>query len=246
MGYGIGKARIEVEIGYEKFELKRDNGKNKIAESDAVYLLAKELAYDVIHNRTRRLARALEHVPGIDIVAFAAALKSWNPDVDRKVCNAVLEGGINNKGYCVPRKVRDDYDRIWSVLEAGAPKTEVGENESVLRKMNLLLIANYLKRIREREWARELKKYWENWRDLERIRGSYQKNGFSTLYSNVASAMHWPMRGYSSNRKDAAAIEEGVVNALTQEEKAEVAKILMRIVEGAEVVKIRAITANIQ
>ena len=27
MGYGIGKARIEVEIGYEKFELKRDNGK---------------------------------------------------------------------------------------------------------------------------------------------------------------------------------------------------------------------------
>ena len=244
MGYGIGKARIEVEIGYEKFELKRDNGKNKIAESDAVYLLAKELAYDVMHNRTRKLARALEHVPGIDIVAFAAALKSWNPDVDRKVCNAVLEGGINNMGYCVPRKVRDDYDRIWGAIERGQPqrnKTVIDEQDvEGSRRLVIIQPMNMGK------WIESFKEYWENWRDLERIRGSYQKNGFSTLYSNVASAMHWPMRGYSSNRKDAAAIEEGVVNALTQEEKAEVAKILMRIVEGAEVVKIRAITANIQ
>ena len=85
-----------------------------------------------MHNRTRKLARALEHVPGIDIVAFAAALKSWSPDVDRKVCNAVLVGGINNKGYCVPRKVRDDYDRIWGAIERGQPqrnKTVIDEQD---------------------------------------------------------------------------------------------------------------------
>ena len=52
------------------------------------------------------------------------------------------------------------------------------------------------------------------------------------------------IEGYSRDRKDAAAIEEGVVNTLTQEEKSEVAKILMRIVEGAEVVEIRAITTT--
>ena len=111
-----------------------------------------------MHNRTRKLARALEHVPGIDIVAFAAALKSWSPDVDRKVCNAVLVGGINNKGYCVPRKVRDDYDRIWGAIERGQPQRNetVRDEQGVGGSRRLVIIQP----MNMGKWIESFKEYW--------------------------------------------------------------------------------------
>ncbi|KJZ98692.1 surface antigen family protein [Anaplasma phagocytophilum str. CR1007] len=60
VGYGIGGARVELEIGYERFKTKgiRDSG-SKEDEADTVYLLAKELAYDVVTGQTDNLAAAL-------------------------------------------------------------------------------------------------------------------------------------------------------------------------------------------
>ena len=145
-------------------------------------------------------------------------------------------------GYCVPRKVRDDYDRIWGAIERGQPQRNetVRDEQGVGGSRRLVIIQP----MNMGKWIESFKEYWRGWESWQRIRGSYQKNGFSTLYSDGASSVNWPLRGYSRDRKDAAAIEEGVVNTLTQEEKSEVAKILMRIVEGAEVVEIRAITTT--
>ncbi|KJV64854.1 surface antigen family protein [Anaplasma phagocytophilum str. ApMUC09] len=88
VGYGIGGARVELEIGYERFKTKgiRDSG-SKEDEADTVYLLAKELAYDVVTGQTDNLAAALAKTSGKDIVKFANAVKITNSTIDGKVCN---------------------------------------------------------------------------------------------------------------------------------------------------------------
>ncbi|ANC34900.1 P44/Msp2 family outer membrane protein [Anaplasma phagocytophilum str. Norway variant2] len=88
VGYGIGGARVELEIGYERFKTKgiRDSG-SKEDEADTVYLLAKELAYDVVTGQTDKLAAALAKTSGKDIVQFANAVKISHPNIDGKVCN---------------------------------------------------------------------------------------------------------------------------------------------------------------
>nr|ABF81599.1 major surface protein 2 [Anaplasma phagocytophilum] len=88
VGYGIGGARVELEIGYERFKTKgiRDSG-SKEDEADTVYLLAKELAYDVVTGQTDKLTAALAKTSGKDIVQFAKAVEISSPDIDGKVCN---------------------------------------------------------------------------------------------------------------------------------------------------------------
>ncbi|SBO32565.1 Major surface antigen 4 precursor [Anaplasma phagocytophilum] len=97
VGYGIGGARVELEIGYERFKTKgiRDSG-SKEDEADTVYLLAKELAYDVVNNQTDKLTAALAKYEGKDIAKFAEAVKISAPNIDGKVCNknhTVLKSG---------------------------------------------------------------------------------------------------------------------------------------------------------
>ncbi|WP_433846592.1 P44/Msp2 family outer membrane protein [Anaplasma phagocytophilum] len=88
VGYGIGGARVELEIGYERFKTKgiRDSG-SKEDEADTVYLLAKELAYDVVTGQTDNLAAALAKTSGKDIVQFAKAVEISHPNIDGKVCS---------------------------------------------------------------------------------------------------------------------------------------------------------------
>ncbi|QLL67130.1 P44/Msp2 family outer membrane protein [Anaplasma phagocytophilum str. Norway variant1] len=87
VGYGIGGARVELEIGYERFKTKgiRDSG-SKEDEADTVYLLAKELAYDVVTGQTDNLAAALAKTSGKDIVQFGKAVGISHPTIDGKVC----------------------------------------------------------------------------------------------------------------------------------------------------------------
>ncbi|EOA61311.2 P44-14 outer membrane protein, partial [Anaplasma phagocytophilum str. HGE1] len=56
-------------------------------EVDTVYLLAKELAYDVVTGQTDNLAAALAKTSGKDIVQFAKAVEISNPNIDKKVCS---------------------------------------------------------------------------------------------------------------------------------------------------------------
>ena len=102
VGYGIGGARVELEVGYERFKIKgnRDSG-NKEEGSDAVYILAKELAYDVLNTRTSELKTALGNVKGVDIVRFATELKNKHDAIDKKLCkNGNASGGDNTAGEC--------------------------------------------------------------------------------------------------------------------------------------------------
>nr|WP_080502923.1 P44/Msp2 family outer membrane protein [Anaplasma phagocytophilum] len=98
VGYGIGGARVELEIGYERFKTKgiRDSG-SKEDEADTVYLLAKELAYDVVTGQTDNLAAALAKTSGKDIVQFAKAVGVSHPGIDKKVCSGShAKGGADN------------------------------------------------------------------------------------------------------------------------------------------------------
>ncbi|QLL67142.1 P44/Msp2 family outer membrane protein [Anaplasma phagocytophilum str. Norway variant1] len=103
VGYGIGGARVELEIGYERFKTKgiRDSG-SKEDEADTVYLLAKELAYDVVTGQTDKLTAALAKTSGKDIVQFAKAVEISSPTIDKKVCNGThavgKEEAVGNTG----------------------------------------------------------------------------------------------------------------------------------------------------
>ncbi|KDB56744.1 P44-1 outer membrane protein [Anaplasma phagocytophilum str. CRT35] len=63
----------------------RDSG-SKEDDADTVYLLAKELAYDVVTGQTDNLAAALAKTSGKDIVQFAKAVGVSHPTIDGKVC----------------------------------------------------------------------------------------------------------------------------------------------------------------
>ncbi|AGR82115.1 putative 44 kDa major outer membrane protein [Anaplasma phagocytophilum str. ApWI1] len=57
-----------------------------IREDETVYLLAKELAYDVVTGQTDKLTAALAKTSGKDIVQFANALGIAHSKIDDKVC----------------------------------------------------------------------------------------------------------------------------------------------------------------
>ncbi|QLL67215.1 P44/Msp2 family outer membrane protein [Anaplasma phagocytophilum str. Norway variant1] len=98
VGYGIGGARVELEIGYERFKTKgiRDSG-SKEDEADTVYLLAKELAYDVVTGQTDKLTAALAKTSGKDFVQFAKAVEISHPGIDKKVCKTKKGGQDSSK-----------------------------------------------------------------------------------------------------------------------------------------------------
>ncbi|EOA62680.1 P44/Msp2 family outer membrane protein [Anaplasma phagocytophilum] len=100
VGYGIGGARVELEIGYERFKTKgiRDSG-SKEDEADTVYLLAKELAYDVVTGQTDNLAAALAKTSGKDIVQFAKAVEISHPNIDGKVCRTKSGETSKTQGF---------------------------------------------------------------------------------------------------------------------------------------------------
>ncbi|KJV64118.1 outer membrane insertion C-terminal signal domain protein [Anaplasma phagocytophilum str. ApMUC09] len=113
IGYTMGALRFEVEVGYERFKIKSRYGKGiRGEESDTIYLLAKELAYDVVANKTDALAAALAKVKGQDIVHFANTLKIIHPWINEQICNRgkdYLSSGLPNSkaGSCDSKDKRD-------------------------------------------------------------------------------------------------------------------------------------------
>ncbi|EOA61600.2 P44-37 outer membrane protein, partial [Anaplasma phagocytophilum str. HGE1] len=66
-------------------------------EVDTVYLLAKELAYDVVTGQTDKLAAALAKTSGKDIVQFAKAVEISHSDIGKKVCETKKGKQATNK-----------------------------------------------------------------------------------------------------------------------------------------------------
>ncbi|EOA61715.2 P44-66 outer membrane protein, partial [Anaplasma phagocytophilum str. HGE1] len=79
-----------------------------LEKDGAEYLLAKELAYDVVTGQTDKLTAALAKTSGKDIVQFAKAVEISAPKIDEKVCATKdREGGSGNK-YGVYGATTDD------------------------------------------------------------------------------------------------------------------------------------------
>ncbi|WP_064670206.1 P44/Msp2 family outer membrane protein, partial [Anaplasma phagocytophilum] len=89
VGYGIGNTRVEIEVGYERFKIRGSVGR-KDHETDAIYLLARGMAYDVLSMQTESLASALAKTSGKDFVQFAKAVEDFYPEIDKKVCRTKL------------------------------------------------------------------------------------------------------------------------------------------------------------
>ncbi|EOA61465.2 P44-49 outer membrane protein [Anaplasma phagocytophilum str. HGE1] len=129
VGYGIGGARVELEIGYERFKTKgiRDSG-SKEDEADTVYLLAKELAYDVVTGQTDKLTAALAKTSGKDIVQFANAVKISSPEIDGKVCSKgyAAVGTAQGKEYA---RVPDDSSSAGKTAQCSGLNKSDAKNE---------------------------------------------------------------------------------------------------------------------
>nr|ADU56849.1 P44 outer membrane protein [Anaplasma platys] len=87
VGYSIGVARVELEIGYEQFKTKgiRDTG-SKEEEADAVYLLAKKLPHTLVSDQSDKFLEELKNTKAAEIVKFAEAVGTSAKDIDKKVC----------------------------------------------------------------------------------------------------------------------------------------------------------------
>ncbi|ANC34675.1 P44/Msp2 family outer membrane protein [Anaplasma phagocytophilum str. Norway variant2] len=136
VGYGIGGARVELEIGYERFKTKgiRDSG-SKEDEADTVYLLAKELAYDVVTGQTDKLTAALAKTSGKDFVQFAKTLGIAHSDIDGKICKTKpRSGGSDNYGKYAPETDTEANKSAVAVCGGRGGSSEGGSSEEVFKQ----------------------------------------------------------------------------------------------------------------
>ncbi|KJV80244.1 surface antigen family protein [Anaplasma phagocytophilum str. CRT53-1] len=217
LGYGKGKTRIEVEIGYENFKVKgRGNSTGKEDDGDAVYLLANELACSLMYKQTNKLAAALARVNGKDIVNFAKELKASYPEIDEKICRKKV-----SKYMSIGLKVR----QIVRGRE-GNCDAEISSNiNGLLRGLPRGSYYGFV--------ASLGKKGAEKWPNI---------NNGDIIYESQTSG-----RGdsfYKAYQRDASGTVAGDLSALTLEEKAITAGLLAKIIDGGEVIELKAVSST--
>ncbi|UQD54247.1 P44/Msp2 family outer membrane protein [Anaplasma phagocytophilum] len=215
VGYGIGGARVELEIGYERFKTKgiRDSG-SKEDGADTVYLLAKELAYDVVTGQTDNLAAALAKTSGKDIVQFAKAVEISNPTIDEKVCvtKDKKTGGSNGYGIYASETNADSTNSNNNTSLCGGHGTTGSSPSGGGTKAQVL-----------KDFVRDaLDRGGKNWPTSKSTTGATQK----AIQNDNAKAV------------------AGDLTKLTPEEKNIVAGLLAKTIEGGEVVEIRAVSST--
>ncbi|MFV9881514.1 MAG: P44/Msp2 family outer membrane protein [Anaplasma ovis] len=97
IGYSIGGARVEVEVGYERFVIK--GGKKSNEDTASVFLLGKELAYDTARGQVDRLANALGKMTKSEAKKWGTAVEgaTGGQAVSQKVCGTAGSSGSTNK-----------------------------------------------------------------------------------------------------------------------------------------------------
>ncbi|ASI47989.1 P44/Msp2 family outer membrane protein [Anaplasma ovis str. Haibei] len=98
IGYSIGGARVEVEVGYERFVIK--GGKKSNEDTASVFLLGKELAYDTARGQVDRLANALGKMTKSEAKKWGTAVEgaTGGDALSRKVCGTANSGSGSNCG----------------------------------------------------------------------------------------------------------------------------------------------------
>ncbi|SBO31449.1 Major surface antigen 4 precursor [Anaplasma phagocytophilum] len=221
VGYGIGGARVELEIGYERFKTKgiRDSG-SKEDEADTVYLLAKELAYDVVSGQTDKLSAALAKTSGKDFVKFANAVVGIShPDINKKVC-ATKPAGTGSYPYGIYSATTDN------LKTSGKGQIAVcgGKNESNGSSTgNGSATQQYLK---------------------EFVEKTLLNNGSKNWPTSTAEGQENTREPKPIPNDNAKAVADDLTKKLTPEEKTIVAGLLAKTIEGGEVVEIRAVSST--
>ncbi|AEB26945.1 P44-51 outer membrane protein, silent, partial [Anaplasma phagocytophilum str. HZ] len=218
VGYGIGGARVELEIGYERFKTKgiRDSG-SKEDEADTVYLLAKELAYDVVTGQTDNLAAALAKTSGKDFVQFAKAVGVSHPNIDGKVCRTKRghTSQISTHGiYAGETNAKSSAGHGETALCGGHGSTANGAQTQAQNTPQVF--RDFVK-------ATLLVDGSKNWPTSTAAADAVQK---------------------ATPNDNATAVARDLVQELTPEEKTIVAGLLAKTIEGGEVVEIRAVSST--
>ncbi|KJV82072.1 surface antigen family protein [Anaplasma phagocytophilum str. CRT53-1] len=217
VGYGIGGARVELEIGYERFKTKgiRDSG-SKEDEADTVYLLAKELAYDVVTGQTDNLAAALAKTSGKDIVQFAKAVGISHPTIDGKVCRTKSAATDSATKYAIYKEETEakSTSKGGTALcgDSGHRGSSIGSGHGGAPQV----LKDFVK---------------------ETLKGDGSKN----WPTSTAVTGGTPQPKTNDNAK---AVAKDLVQELTPEEKTIVAGLLAKTIEGGEVVEIRAVSST--
>ncbi|AGR79751.1 P44/Msp2 family outer membrane protein [Anaplasma phagocytophilum] len=230
-GYGMGNTRIEVEIGYERFKTKGTKGSRDTEDyADTVYLLAKDLAYNVASGKASNLAVALAGVSGKEIVGFADSLKEKHPGIDRQICKGV-------KGALRRGLLQDDE-------KAGNCDTGVGTHTVVIKKTEG---AQQQQRISLQPYSGPLGlraslggRGVEKW---PRINNRHSGHVYSSSFLKKAGIVQKDSSGYSYQR-DASGTVANDIKELYSEAREIVAKLFLTAIEGAEVIEIKGISST--
>ncbi|ANC34869.1 P44/Msp2 family outer membrane protein [Anaplasma phagocytophilum str. Norway variant2] len=213
IGYGIGNARVEIEVGYERFKIRGSVGR-KDHETDAIYLLARGMAYDILSMQTESLASALAKTSGKDFVQFAKAIEASYPEIDRKVCKTKLGTKEQNKDDNKPR-----YGEYFNITERDRTHNHVslcggegGGGEGGQTPQHLKHFVNSALGYGVRNWP-----------------------------TSTAKPGKTPQ---SEPNDNAEAVAKDLIKELTPEEKTIVAGLLAKTVEGGEVIEIKAISST--
>ncbi|EOA62521.2 P44-new outer membrane protein [Anaplasma phagocytophilum str. CRT38] len=190
-------------------------------EVDTVYLLAKELAYDVVTGQTDNLAAALAKTSGKDIVQFAKAVEISSPNIDKKVCKTRTGAKFNSGGngpayaqYADTTGTKGNTDGNTALCAdvghtAGGTPITSGHSET----------------------PQVLKHFVE-----KTLKGDGSKNWPTSTKSGGSPS--------DTTNDNAKAVAMDLVKELTPEEKTIVAGLLAKTIEGGEVVGIRAVSST--
>ncbi|WP_275542896.1 P44/Msp2 family outer membrane protein [Anaplasma ovis] len=121
IGYSIGGARVEVEVGYERFVIK--GGKKSNEDTASVFLLGKELAYDTARGQVDRLTNALGKMTKSEAKKWGTAVEgaTGGDALSRKVCGTANSGSGTNK--CGTADSQSTNGKLSTAFNADADAT---------------------------------------------------------------------------------------------------------------------------
>ena len=262
VGYRKNYARIELEVGFEKFSTKDTMLQYRNKAKETVYLLAEDLAHGVMSGDTEKLGQALASTSPQDIVAFAQTVGREAPRVDGKVCNkkvavndSYLARDLFEAGFPW-YKGGEKSEADWSCVDYADVKRESsrGVNHKNAEHAQNMGLSNRFNNVEGSLNIREdhngeckEKDLFSLWLGVRAIPcNDQQKSGKSFVqkwWENKKTNGGWP--GTAKGKINTAQGMAGdLVSNLDSVEKAHVAGILTRTVSGGEVAEIRAVTTT--
>ncbi|QLL66351.1 P44/Msp2 family outer membrane protein [Anaplasma phagocytophilum str. Norway variant1] len=184
-------------------------------EADTVYLLAKELAYDVVTGQTDKLAAALAKTSGKDIVQFAKAVKISAPKIDEQVCVTKKKATNGTGGFGV------------YAIETNADTGSTNHNTSLCGGHGGTGSSP------------------STGGTKGQVLEDFIKDALNGGEKNWPTSKHTGSAVQRSEQNDnAKAVAKDLVQELTPAEKTIVAGLLAKTIEGGEVVEIRAVSST--